>query len=196
MEENFIIQDSETLKALADPLRMEILRLLKTPKTVKEIGQALHKHPTKLYYHVNMLEKCGVILVVETNVVSGIIEKKYQLAARNFQIRDGLLSDNEAIDDNTDAFLQTIFGMTQAEVKNSIRAEQLTPSNEKNEQYGLLFRSQLTLTEAQFLLYQNKFESLLKELDEVSHHNDEHSDSMKPFAITLAYYPVTKLDET
>lgn len=196
MEETFIIQTPATLKALADPLRMEIMRLLKTPKTVKDLGSALNHPPTKLYYHVNMMEKSGVIQVVETNIVSGIIEKKYQIVARNFQISDSLLSGSEAVDENTEAFLQSIFSITQTEIKRSIQADLLNPDNNEKEEHGLLFRSNLSLSEAQFNHFSERLEHLLNELDTLSQTNEANAEETRPFAITLAYYPVTTLDET
>jgi DNA-binding transcriptional ArsR family regulator len=194
MEESFIIQNPVTLKALADPLRMEIMRLLKTPATVKELGTALHKSPTKLYYHVNMLEKSGVIQVVETNIVSGIIEKKYRIVARSFQISDSLLSDSNANDESNAAFLQTIFGITQTELKRSIKAKLLKPKQTKTDDHGLLFRSNLNLTEAQFNHFSEQLEAILKELDDTSIANDANSEGTRPFAITVAYYPVAPLE--
>ena len=75
------ITDLESLKVLADPLRLSILEYLMKPSTVKRIAEKLGKPPTKLYYHFNLLEQHGLIQLVDTRVVSGIIEKHYQATA-------------------------------------------------------------------------------------------------------------------
>lgn len=90
--EEFIVDDFDTLKVLADPLRIRILDLMRDPCTVKQIAHELDILPTKLYYHINQLEKHGLIVLVETRIVSGIIEKHYQTAAYTIRVARQLLS--------------------------------------------------------------------------------------------------------
>lgn len=90
--EEFIVDDFDTLKILADPLRIRILDLMRDPCTVKEVANELDIPPTKLYYHINQLEKHGLIVLVETRIVSGIIEKHYQTAAHTIRVARQLLS--------------------------------------------------------------------------------------------------------
>jgi len=67
----FIINDLETLKVVADPVRNQILEVLeKKPQNVKEVADKLGLAPSKLYYHFNMLEKVGLIKVVESRQVA------------------------------------------------------------------------------------------------------------------------------
>ncbi len=88
-----IIRDLEALRIITDPLRMRILSLLdRHPRTVKEVAAALNLPPTRLYYHFNLLEKHGFIRVVETRLVSGIVEKHYQVTARAFDVDRRLLT--------------------------------------------------------------------------------------------------------
>lgn len=91
----------ETLKVLSDPLRLEILKqvgiLNKRGQrcTVKQIAALLKMPPTKLYYHINLLEEHGLLVVGDTQVVSGIIEKHYQVAAMNMSVNKNIMSMNE-----------------------------------------------------------------------------------------------------
>ncbi|HEY58142.1 MAG TPA: helix-turn-helix transcriptional regulator [Anaerolineae bacterium] len=88
-----IIRDLDTLKVLTDPLRMRILALLRhQPRTVKEVAQALAIPPTRLYYHFNLLERHDLIRVVGTRLVSGILEKRYQVTAFAFDVDHRLLA--------------------------------------------------------------------------------------------------------
>ncbi len=88
-----IIRDLDTLKVLTEPLRMRILALLRDrPRTVKEVAQALDIPPTRLYYHFNLLERHGLIRVVGTRLVSGILEKRYQVTAYAFDVDSRLLA--------------------------------------------------------------------------------------------------------
>lgn len=79
--------DVETLKALADPLRLAILRVLMLAtgdelpvRSVKELSAELDEPITKLYRHVKTLAACGLIEVAESNLVSGIVERRYRAA--------------------------------------------------------------------------------------------------------------------
>ncbi len=83
----------EALKVFSDPLRQQIIEaLLDGPKTVKQIAADLDLAPTKLYYHVNLLEEHDLIMVTETRIVSGIIEKHYVAAAHEYLIERALLT--------------------------------------------------------------------------------------------------------
>src|ERR1700757_2392666 len=81
--EEFVIEDVDTLKVLADPVRLRIHFELEEPRTVKELAAALHMPQTRLYYHVKRLEKAGLIGVVSRRTVSGIEERTYRTTARS-----------------------------------------------------------------------------------------------------------------
>lgn len=53
----------ETFKALSDPLRRNILLMLKDDKMIAgDIAEKLGITPASLSYHLNMLKKCDLIL--------------------------------------------------------------------------------------------------------------------------------------
>ncbi|HEY7599007.1 MAG TPA: helix-turn-helix domain-containing protein [Candidatus Limnocylindrales bacterium] len=95
----YTIDNLETLRLLADPVRIEIMQAFASApdeaKTVKQVAATLGARPTKLYYHVNLLEEHGLLKVADSRVVSGIIEKSYVPAARNFTVDTSLLSVTE-----------------------------------------------------------------------------------------------------
>jgi DNA-binding transcriptional ArsR family regulator len=80
-----VISGADTLRALADPLRLRILSVLMQRDhgvlpvmSVKEVAADLGEPQTKLYRHIKHLEAAGLIKVVATRVVSGIVEHRYQ----------------------------------------------------------------------------------------------------------------------
>ncbi len=88
-DDRLLIDDLETLKVTADPLRLRIIEILRrTPATVKDIAAIMEKSPKSLYYHVNLLERHKLIRVVDTRLVSGIVEKRYIAAAYLFVFSD------------------------------------------------------------------------------------------------------------
>ena len=54
---------NQTLKALADPVRRNILEMLKQgPKSAGEIAQAFELTPATVSYHLSQLKKAGLLL--------------------------------------------------------------------------------------------------------------------------------------
>ncbi len=97
----FVVDNLETLKVLADPLRIRMLDLMRDPCTVKQVANELEIPPTKLYYHITQLEKHGLIVLVDTQIVSGIIEKHYQAVAQMIRVKRQLLSPSpDNVDEN------------------------------------------------------------------------------------------------
>src|SRR5436190_15869195 len=77
----------ERLKAVADPIRIRlILELLDGKRTVKELAEALGVPPTRLYYHVKILERHGLIEVANRRMVSGIEERTYRAASKDWTV--------------------------------------------------------------------------------------------------------------
>lgn len=89
-----VVNDAELLKALGDPLRLRILHtVMGEPKrtwSVKEIAAQLDQPVTKLYHHVKQLEQSALVVDVETRVVSGIVEHRYQAGQLGLQFDDAL----------------------------------------------------------------------------------------------------------
>jgi len=87
-----IVDDADALKALGDALRLRILHtVMREPRrawSVKEIAAKLDQPVTKLYHHVKQLEQVGLIVDVESRVVSGIVEHRYQTGQLSLQLDD------------------------------------------------------------------------------------------------------------
>jgi DNA-binding transcriptional ArsR family regulator len=140
MEDIFIIDNLETLKVVADPLRLRILELLRrAPHTVKQLAAALNVPLKKLYYHVNLLEEHALIRVAGTRVVSGIIEKQYQISAYRLSVDRSLLSPIAPDDDDgLDAFLSMILDHVKSEIKKGVQAGLIDISQKTPGQRGLV----------------------------------------------------------
>lgn len=83
--DTLVIKDAGTLKALADPTRLQILmELTDGAKTVKDVARALGLNATRLYYHFKILEKAELIRVTRRRMVSGIEERTYAATAQSW----------------------------------------------------------------------------------------------------------------
>ncbi len=88
------IDDIAVLEILNNPTRLKILSNLEEPSSVKSVAEAMEVPPTRLYYHVNLLEDAGLIKVVETRKVGAMIERRYQSVADTFRPGQGLFENN------------------------------------------------------------------------------------------------------
>ncbi|MEV8506995.1 helix-turn-helix domain-containing protein [Actinoplanes sp. NPDC051475] len=88
-----MVQDAETLKALADPARLAILELMMGDYarvwTAKDLAAAIGMPPKKIYYHLGLLEQRGLLEIRATQVVNGIIEKHYGAAQESITFQRG-----------------------------------------------------------------------------------------------------------
>ncbi len=189
----FVVDDLELLKVIAHGTRLDILQQLKLPKTVKDIAQQLALPATKLYYHVNLMEKHGLIQVVETNLVSGIVEKKYQAVARNYRIDSQLLADQPTASKELEKMLSAIFDVTRSEIQRTVRQTNQNPFKD-DESGGILWRSTLRLTSEQYKTFFGRLKAILDEMEALPKETgDDTAKSL--YGVTLAYYPVIMPDE-
>ncbi len=88
MEPTQQIDQAMQLKAVADPHRIEILRLIMSgPATLSQLGAALGRHPAWIRHHVKQLEAAGLIALTESRKVGGHVEKYYAATAQAFAVR-------------------------------------------------------------------------------------------------------------
>jgi len=140
IEDIFLIDNLETLKVVADPLRLQILELLRRePQAVKQLAAAMSVPLKKLYYHINLLEAHRLIRVASTRIVSGIIEKQYQVTAYRLSVERALLSlAAPANDEGVDAFLSLILDHAKSEISKGVRAGLIDPAHKTMAQRGLV----------------------------------------------------------
>ncbi len=180
----------EALKVFSDPLRQQIIEaLLDGPKTVKQIAADLDLAPTKLYYHVNLLEEHGLIQVTETRIVSGIIEKHYVAAAREYFIERTLLTPGQSTGGEV---LKIAFDAMIDPIREELRrsfAQGLIDMSEDAEQHQRfrMWRAPSRLTPEQAETF---YARLMALVDEFSAAKDDDPDGEKQgYSLLVSIYP-------
>ncbi len=160
-----VVDDLEALKVLADPLRLQILELMRERQTVKKIAARLDLPPTKLYYHINLLEKHGLIRLVDTRIVSGIIEKHYQVAARRFSVAKDLLSpEDPEFDQSIELTITGLFENAKQDIIQSIHDGAVDCSEDAPEHCSAsIAQMRLTLTEEQAVEVYRRMSEIVEE---------------------------------
>lgn len=80
-----VIRAIPQFKAISDPLRSRILKLIQhQPATAKQIAERLHIPHGTIGHHLQVLEAAGLVQVVARRLVRGIVAKYYTRTARIF----------------------------------------------------------------------------------------------------------------
>lgn len=76
---------SNQIKAYVNPTRIVILNMLiKEKRTVTSVAKELNVHPANLTHHFKLLEKAGLIKLVEKKDTGKYLEKYYRAVAFNY----------------------------------------------------------------------------------------------------------------
>ena len=154
-----VIKDVETLKALAEPMRLQILLAVgDEAKTVKEVAESLGVGPTRLYYHFKILERARLITVAGRRMVSGIQERRYISTAKSWTpapetaphlVESGIVS--------------AILGLVEAELDLALEAQSDVPIGEAGSPVPVMSLTRLALSDEDVREVQSRVESIMTE---------------------------------
>jgi DNA-binding transcriptional ArsR family regulator len=185
-----LIRDVDTLKAISDPTRMRILETmvqrLEPPWAVKELAARLGVPQTRLYHHVELLADHDLIRPAERRVVSGIIETRYRIAARSFQLDRSLFAgQTEAARQAVHETVAAVFDTARAEVELAINSEAIDPAPDAPpERRVLLSRGVARLSPPRVAELRSRLLALAEEF------GDDDDPGGLPFGVVLAVYPL------
>lgn len=193
----FHIGDLETLRAISDPLRVQILELLESQSlTVKQVAEKLGLAPSKLYYHFGALEKLGMIEVAETRMVANMLEKTFSSAAHMLDVDPSLFQfskdgDNEPIN----ILLSSTIDATREDLIRSMQARQfqLEQGAAETPRRIIINRVVSSTSEKRIAEFQDRLIKLIQEF-EAEDKNSKPID--QPYALTVAFYPSFYFDKT
>jgi DNA-binding transcriptional ArsR family regulator len=181
------ITDLEVVRIVSDRTRLRVLEAFgrsRGPRTVKQVAAELGELPTKLYYHVNLLEGAGLLVVAESSLVSGILEKRYTPAAKSFRIERRLLDEagsGGAESDAVGSMAQSIMDSTTDDFRRSLASGLLEQSSAPDQPLGWV------LSRASFHLSQATARRLAGALREVLSTEDD-DDATGTYAMTVAFF--------
>lgn len=139
--ETLEIDDLDTLKVVADPRRKQLIDLLRQDAgTVKELAAGLRVSPKSLYYHINLLQKHGLIRVVDTRLVSGITEKRYRATAYLFLFKDVGLGSDGAPAERAHEGIESIFAMMADDLRRGLESGAIDASDSASPAARLSFQ--------------------------------------------------------
>jgi len=188
----FVIKDLETLKVIADPLRIQIIEILgEEPQTVKYVADKLGMTSNRLYYHFNMLESAGLIQVVRTQTINNIIEKYYWTTAKEIMVDQDVINANPGIvaEDITRMIIAALEA-TKEDIVRSLQALDITSSKEDGEKSNEIsvYRVKKRLTKEDYEKIGKRFKELLEEFQNLPEANTSDPDA-RDYSVAYFLYP-------
>jgi len=183
------LENLEQVKAMAHPIRLQILELLRDePLTTMQVATILNEKPTRLYHHVDLLDEVGLIRLVETRQNRNLLEKYYLAVAKDFIVDRRVLELSRGADSATSEyeslFLSTL-ETTLAEVRQSVNEKLISPVQKGRN--ALMLRQKFTGSESQMRELTQLIKNWLEGLSEIK---PDKGDSQ--YNLTVAFYPVKK----
>jgi DNA-binding transcriptional ArsR family regulator len=177
------VTEASRLKALSDPLRLRIgLLLIENACTVKELAAALDVPPTRLYYHVRILEEQGLIEVAERRMVSGIEERRYRAIEDNWVFE----SDITGAAVESSGVIGSLFNAVRAELEVVVHDHPDEPIGEPGSAVIMLSLTELRLDAGSVAAVQERLRGVLEEFGV---ERDAGPDA-RPYRMVLVGYQV------
>ncbi|MGZ9586781.1 ArsR/SmtB family transcription factor [Paenibacillus marinisediminis] len=162
------LEHYDQLKSLSDPLRCRIVSLLIAKSyTGQQLSQELDIPRAKIHYHLNELERNGLIAVVKNEVKNGIIQKFYRSVARGFVPAPHLMPNA----DEFGGYLResTIHALERARMRAIMAPERAfaIKSADRSTWPRLTVQIQVKMTEEKIAEWHEKYRALIEELLEM-----------------------------
>lgn len=184
-----VMRDLDTLKVYFDPVRTRIMQLLTNePRTVQTVAAMLNVPFTRLYYQFNLLEKYGLIRVVDVRTLSGAVEEKYyQVTARLFTVDRALLTmgDEETKQRSLDVLLNAVLSDTASDIRASVRQGAIDMHKQSPDPDSLLIRRGIfKMSPERARRFHEKIRTLVMET-----YAEQSGEEEGSYAFAFAFYP-------
>jgi len=191
--DRIVLDGLDALKVYFDPMRQKIIhQMISEPKTVQQIAESLGVPFTRLYYHINLLEKHNIIRVVDVRAMSGAVEEKYyQVAAYQFIVPRKMLSfsspEHEA---SLNVFLSAMLDETADDIRHSVQSGHIDMELESPDPDSLLIRRGLMqMPHEKASEFHKELLALIKRYQAEPAEKDDSY-----YGVTIAVYPSAFLD--
>lgn len=183
----------EQVKVLADPLRIRILEAFCQERTTKQVAELIGEKPTKLYHHVDALERIGLISLIRTRQNRGTVEKYYQAVARAFRADTRIFNAAGTPESEQNATIRqmvtTIFDQTASELTALVdRSENVTKALEEE---GIIAYLEIHGTKKEIKAIRARLRALLRSITAVAERAEgDAKEPLERHRLTLACYPL------
>jgi hypothetical protein len=141
-----------------------------------------------------MLEEHGLIRVVDTRIVSGIIEKLYLITAHKMTPAKGLLSPGGAgSSEGWEIMLDSVFEDSKQLLLDSVHEGIVDISKENGTHTSFNFGARnLELTSEQAKAFNKRLEELIKEFEDLEHDAADKEQDIKLYRLFVTFFPTNR----
>jgi len=175
----------QELRALAHPLRLRLLEeFAGRPRTTMQVAASMGEPPTRLYHHVNALERAGILRLAGTRQVRGTTEKYYELSGRQFGSPRGAPLTGP-MRGSIGSVAQTMFAEAQADLLAAIA----TADEKKPESAPVALRMLLTVSPARLARARKRLVAAIEAIQKDCRKAGEPAADAVRWALTVSLAP-------
>ena len=197
-QEAYTLESLDQIKVLADPLRIRVLEAFCEERTTKQVAELLGEKPTKLYHHVDALERVGLIALARTRQNRGTVEKYYLAVARTFRADSRAFQPKAKGKSEKNALrqmLSTIFDTTSSELAAlaelaAVGGDRREDGRKAIEEEGIVSFLEVRASESQVKEIRTRLQRIVQSLAQDAEVLDAEDAGQRRYRLTLAYYPL------
>jgi DNA-binding transcriptional ArsR family regulator len=187
------IKDLAQVRVLAHPLRLRILGVLgREAHTTKQVAEILGEKPTRLYHHVEALERAGLLLLTETRPNRGTLERYYRAAGTKFVVAASLLTTTHAAAPGGAAITPAVAAIVETTRQElEAWAARSGPAEEGGDPLPLVARALVAASPERLASLREQLLGWLEKA-RTCRSEDEAASGALTYAITVAFYPIVR----
>ncbi len=187
----FVVEEISGIKALADPMRVAILKALyvkdpqtgRTPaRTTKEVCGILgESRTTKIYHHLKLLLAAGLIQKVRTTRRGNLLEDHFGPTARLIRLSPTLLREAQV---GEGGWIDAITSLLDATRSDIVALDSNTPVRDMR-----FAHREFTLTHAQAHAFREELDALLAKYEHIEPSKETSTESIRAVAVVYPAPP-------
>jgi hypothetical protein len=182
------------VRVLADPLRLKLLGAFGAcPRTTKQVARLLGEKPTKLYHHVETLERIGLLVLKETRPNRGTLEKYYQAVATRFQVGPAVFSGPEGSGEAVDPAASVLISILDTTREEMTRALNSRGAEGRDAEQALVARALVRVAPERVARLRARLLAVIDRFE--AEGKVEKPGEKEVYALTVAFYPVPRPDQ-
>lgn len=185
--DELVVDDFSLVDEISHPVRGPIFRRLKTPRSAAELAELMNVPVTRLYHHLNHLERVGMIRVVATRRVGAATERRYQVVARSLRADEDLYERLDQRDLVKAA--GSLFDVAKLGIQRTIEAR--TSAGLRTDEHSIVSLGESTVDPERLDAFLEKLTALIDEFRTLESDDAAASaDGTNRFTLFVACYPV------
>ena len=175
---------TQELRALAHPLRLRLVEeFAGQARTTMQVAEAMGEPPTRLYHHVNALERAGILKLARTRQVRGTTEKYYEVAKKRLGTIAG-----QNIPGSMRGPIKHLANVMFDEARSDLLAAISSSSRRAQGNPPVAFRMLLSLSPVQVAVVRRKLLAVLSQIRKEFRRQPSTADALR-WALTVAFAP-------